>query len=163
MNKIMHLIALLALTACVAVGQETFATGGGDIEGDGSISFTIGQVGTLTVTEKAHTTVTSTASLRAGVQQSYTVDELKIEGVTALPFKVAIYPNPTAENVTIALGEQPEKGHYELYTFDGKMVARGTLESQEQVVEMASLASGTYVLRVAAGGCENNYRIVKIR
>ena len=40
MNKIMHLIALLALTAGVAVGQETFATGGGDIEGDGSISFT---------------------------------------------------------------------------------------------------------------------------
>ena len=102
------------------------------------------------------------ANLREGVQQTYTIEELKIDGVQVLDFDVSVYPNPTADKITVSIGNDVQDMSYELYSIDGKLLKKGRFQGTEQNIEMKDYVSGSYVLRLSVGRSENSYRIVKM-
>ena len=155
------LIALLLTGGCL-MAQSTFGVTGGNVKGaSGSLSYTMGQFAVETTYGKVTNASCVAANLREGVQQTYTIDELRIDGVQALAFDVSVYPNPTVDRITVSLGVETSDVRYELYSIDGKLMQKGTILGNEQNIEMRDYAAGSYVLRLAAGQSANSYRIVK--
>lgn len=155
------LIALILTGGCL-MAQSTFGVTGGNVKGaSGSLTYTMGQFAIETTYGKVTNASRVAANLREGVQQTYTVEELRIDGVQPLDCNVNVYPNPTVDYVTVGLANDIPDLHYELYSIDGKLLQKGTIQQAEQNIEMRNYAAGTYVLRLAAGRASNSYRIVK--
>lgn len=158
------ILAVLLLMGIYANGQSAFPALGGDVtNGNGSLSYTVGQLETQSATTRVANAERVSASIHEGVQQTYSIEELKIDGVAGLDFEVTLYPNPTADNVTIRTANTAESLRYELFSIEGKRLQEGTLAGEEHTVEMKDYPSGSYLLRISVAGRENNYRIVKIK
>jgi hypothetical protein len=69
---------------------------------------------------------------------------------------IEIYPNPTSEYLHVNLAEQ-QTAEYNICNLMGQVVAHGTLQG-EAVLNIASLAKGTYFLKIAGA----TVKIVKI-
>lgn len=157
------LFTALTLVCVSIMAQSTFGITGGDVRGaNGSMSYTMGQPAVMTAYSKVTNASAKAANLREGVQQTYTIEELKIDAVQALDFDVNVYPNPTVDKITVTIGNDIPDIRYELYSIDGKLLKKGRFQGSEQNIEMQDYAFGSYVLRIAAGRSENSYRIVKM-
>lgn len=157
------LFTALTLVCVSIMAQSTFGITGGDVRGaNGSMSYTMGQPAVMTAYSKVTNASAKAANLREGVQQTYTIEELKIDGVQVLNFDVSVYPNPTADKITVSIGNDVQDMSYELYSIDGKLLKKGRFQGSEQNIEMRDYASGSYVLRLSLGRSENSYRIVKM-
>lgn len=157
------LFTALTLVCVSIMAQSTFGITGGDVRGaNGSMSYTMGQPAVMTAYSKVTNASAKAANLREGVQQTYTIEELKIDGVQALDFDVNVYPNPTVDKITVSIGNDVQDMNYELYSIDGKLLQKGRFQGSEQNIEMKDYASGSYVLRLSVGRSENSYRIVKM-
>ena len=73
---------------------------------------------------------------------------------------VVIAPNPFGERLAIQ-HETLISGTYTLLNAQGVVVRSGEIEGSETVLETADLASGVYLLRIAAKGTTKTYRLVK--
>lgn len=156
------LLAALLLTGLSLNAQETLSTTGGDAESNTcSVSYTVGQMAVKTAYERATNGERVSANVREGVQQTYSVEELKIEGAEPFNFDIKVYPNPTTDNVTVSLGKTVADMRYELYDVDGRLLQKETISTTEQVIELRGYPAGSYVLRIVAGTTQNNYKIVK--
>lgn len=161
-KRVVFFVLLTMAGACVWA-QSTFGVAGGDASGEsGSLSYTVGQVAVMTTYGKVTNASRVAANLREGVQQTYTVEELRIDGVQVLDLDISVYPNPTADQVTVSVGHTVADMRYELYSMDGRLLKKGRVAEGEQCIEMRECAAGSYVLRIAAGKSENNYKIVKL-
>ncbi|MBQ3580831.1 MAG: T9SS type A sorting domain-containing protein [Bacteroidales bacterium] len=157
------LFTALTLVCVSIMAQSTFGITGGDVRGaNGSMSYTMGQPAVMTAYSKVTNASAKAANLREGVQQTYTIEELKIDGVQVLNFDVSVYPNPTADKITVSIGNDVQDMSYELYSIDGKLLKKGRFQGTEQNIEMKDYVSGSYVLRLSVGRSENSYRIVKM-
>jgi hypothetical protein len=157
------LFTALTLVGVSIMAQSTFGITGGDVSGsNGSMSYTMGQPAVMTAYSKVTNASAKAANLREGVQQTYTIEELKIDGVQVLDFDVSVYPNPTADKITVSMGNDVQDMNYELYSIDGKLLKKGRFQGTEQNIEMKDYVSGSYVLRLSVGRSENSYRIVKM-
>lgn len=162
MKKVIVILALI--TACFGLkAQATFSTVGGDaVSGSAKLSYTAGQV----ATQPAKTRVTNaerlSARLTEGVQQAYSVEELKIEGATPIAADIKIYPNPTTDNITVRVAGEVLLS-YILYDASGRKLKDGKLQNGETAIDMSDYAAGSYILRVKGKASENGYRITKVR
>lgn len=142
--------------------QATFGIVGGEVSGEGgSMSYTMGQIAVETSYARVTNASKVAANLREGVHQTYTVEELAIDGVAALDFDISVYPNPTTDNVTVKTGRNDMDMCFELYGVDGRLMQKGLIREAEQNIDMQDYAAGAYILRIASGKRMNNYRIVK--
>lgn len=158
------LLAALLLTGLSLKAQETFATIGGDATGtSSSISYTVGQMAIMTDYERVTAVENASANVREGVQQTYSVEELKIEGVEPFSFDIKVYPNPTTDNVTVSLGKTVADMHYELYDVDGRLLQKETMRTAEHSIDMRDYPSGAYLLRIISDKATQPYRIVKAK
>ena len=154
---------LLTMTGTCLWAQSAFGVAGGDASGEnGSLNYTVGQVAVMTTYGKVTNASRVAANLREGVQQTYTVEELRIDGVQVLDLDISVYPNPTADQVTVSVGHSVADMRYELYSMDGRLLQKGSVNEGELSIEMRTYAAGSYVMRIAAGKSENNYKIVKL-
>ena len=127
----------LLLVSVYANGQSAFPALGGDVSnGNGSLSYTVGQLETHSATTRVTNAERVSASIHEGVQQTYSIEELKIDGVAGLDFEVTLYPNPTADNVTIRTANTAESLRYELFSIEGRRLQEGTFADEEHTVEM---------------------------
>ena len=156
------LIAMLLVASVASVmGQATTCAAGGDAyDGSASFSYTIGQPVVRTVTLRVSNVERYSASLREGVQQTYRVDELKIDGMEALAVEVKIYPNPACDDLTVSQSSH-ERLPYLLFDCTGRLVGHGTLRKGENHLNLSDYAAGTYLLRLDDGSRANAYRITK--
>ena len=73
----------------------------------------------------------------------------------------AIYPNPTAnKNVTVALNNITEKATVSVYSITGAKVFETTLTANAQELNLSTLNSGIYLVRVEAGNNAEVKRLV---
>jgi hypothetical protein len=158
-------IALILMIVFVGTvsAQSTFSTVGGDaVSGSAKLSYTAGQV----ATQPAKTRVTNaerlSARLTEGVQQAYSVEELKIEGATPIEVDIKIYPNPTTDNITVRVAGEVRLS-YTLYDASGRKLKDGKLQNGKTAIDMSDHAAGSYILRVKGKASENGYRITKVR
>lgn len=158
------LLAALLLTGLSLSAQETFATTGGDAESNScSVSYTVGQMAVKTAYERVTNGERVSANMREGVQQTYTVEELKIEGAEPFGFDIKVYPNPTTDNITVSLERAVAGMRYELYGANGQLLQKEIISSVEQTIDMGEYAAGAYLLRVVDDTASQSYRIVKAK
>jgi hypothetical protein len=158
------LLAALLLTGLSVNAQETLSTTGGDAESNTcSVSYTVGQMAVKTAYERVTNGERMSANVREGVQQTYSVEELKIEGAEPFGFNIKVYPNPTTDNVTVSLDKAVEGMHYELYDVDGRLLQKETMRTAEHSIDMRDYPSGAYLLRIISDKATQPYRIVKAK
>lgn len=143
--------------------QSAFPTLGGDVSGNGgSLSYTVGQLAISFEKQRTTNAEVIKTSLFEGVQQTYCIDELDIDGVLPINLNVNIYPNPTTDCIQVMPTESIDNLKFELYTIDGQLLQHGIIRGIKQTIDMKNYPSGSYLLRVHVDNMENNYRIIKI-
>jgi len=164
MMKYSLVLVALLLASVSTKAQETFATTGGDATGtSSSISYTVGQMAIMTSYERVTAVENTSANVREGVQQTYSVEELKIEGAEPFNFDIKVYPNPTTDNITVKLERAAVGMHYELYGANGQLLRKESIGSDEQTIDMGDCAAGAYILRVVGETATQSYRIIKAK
>ena len=127
--------------------QESILSGSGSASGDGTVSYSVGQVAYLT---KSGTDGTITE----GIQQPYEIliptgiDEEK--GIT---LECLIYPNPANRYIKLKI-EKHDINYlrYQLYNMNGLLLQNMKIESEETFIPMEDLAKATYILKITENG-----------
>lgn len=143
--------------------QQAITSFGGDASCDmGTLSYSGGEIAVRTVFAPAITVVNITESFSEGVQQPYTSRDARYNGIDTLSVGIAIYPNPTSENITIECS-QPTQLTYTLYNANGQALSHGTWHSDRQTVSLHELPAGSYMLHIAYPDKSktNIYKIIK--
>jgi len=63
-----------------------------------------------------------------------------------LTYKIKLYPNPVAESVK--LSGLKGTAQYKIYTTEGRIIKRGTVDSSNKEINVSELLNGSYVLSV---------------
>ncbi len=72
-----------------------------------------------------------------------------ILGVEENTLNFSVYPNPTANYLVVE--SKSENGHFQILTPDGRIVQRGTLLGNYQIIDVGSLAPGSYWMKINSG------------
>ena len=162
-RKFIITLSLMIVTVGTISAQSTFSTVCGDAtSGSAKFSYTAGQVATQPARARVTNVEQISAKLTEGVQQAYSISELKIEGATPIAADIKIYPNPTTDNITVNVDGEVHL-NYTLYDAAGRKLKDGKLQNGETAINMSDYAAGSYVLKVIGNGSENGYRITKVR
>ena len=62
-----------------------------------------------------------------------------------------LYPNPAQSMLNVTLGSGITTGSYAVYDVTGKLILNGSLAGSENNINVASLAQGSYIIKVAGG------------
>ncbi len=174
-NMNMHRTTLTRFTAIVLLAllcwggglqaQQAITSFGGDATSvTGSLSYSGGEIAVKTAYAPAITVVNVTESFSEGVQQPITARDMQFQGIDALTVGVAIYPNPTADNIILEC-DQPTQLSYTLYNANGQTLSQGNYNGGQQTINLQQLAAGTYMLHVATPDQtkKNIYKIIKAK
>ena len=159
MKKILKFLAIfcLAMMSVVLHAQTAFPALGGDlVTANGSLSYTVGQIDVGTAVGQGQT------SLYEGVQQTYTVEELRVK-TPARDIDVSVYPNPAIDGVFVEIPPTETNLRYELLTTTGRILKHGSLNDTKQKIDMSVYAASTYVLRIIGKDYERDFKIVKTK
>jgi len=135
---------LLNLLFYDSVAQETTSTAGGTINSDGgSISFTVGQVTNLYLTE-------SNGSVAQGVQQPYEIFLITgIDEAKAVTLDFQVYPNPVQDFLKLKIQDlNLENLIWKIYDSSGKLLNTDRVSAIETLIPMTNYASGVYLFSV---------------
>jgi len=73
------------------------------------------------------------------------------------------YPNPTADKLTLEIPEMDGAYQYQMFDLMGQLIQTNTIESKKEIVNLSSLAEGTYLLKVIKEGKQSStLKIVKL-
>jgi len=152
---------LFLFLSCFAItlhAQETVPASGGNATGTGgSTNYTIGQM--------VYTTNSGTnGSVAQGVQQPYEISVVTgINEAKGINLSVSVYPNPTAENLTLRV-ENIENSSFTFQLFDlsGKLLQNGKVGGNNTNIPMGNLLPATYLLKVIQNCKEvKTFKIIK--
>lgn len=137
----------LSQTAIPATGMNAAGEGG-------TVSYSVGQVVYLTITE-------TSASVSQGVQQPYEIlTTEQEEGVTLV---CSVYPNPFKDLLILKV-ENHEYKNLTCYLFNtnGILLENKRITSNETRIEMRNTIPGTYFLEVCSSGKKiKTFKIIK--
>ena len=136
------ILALLCTTPLFSNAQESVNAAGGDQNStSGSISFTIGQIDYVSVSNNDHT-------LTLGVQQPYEIFVLSISPFV-LDFTISAFPNPTNQFLNVhILGFSEQRLTYKIHDLSGKTHLFGSLDSDYTIVDLQSLSDASYIISI---------------
>ncbi len=147
--------ALLLLCLSNVHAQEGTVPAGGNASGpEGTVSYTIGSICYTTIGD-ASTTITQ------GIQQPYEI--LVVNGIEEKNISLgSVYPNPTADYVTLSLTGDMQNMAYTLSDINGKTIRQQTLVKPQTNIAMASLANGPYLIKVYNNKKQlKTYKVIK--
>lgn len=132
---------LLMLGMGYVHAQEAVPAAGGDAAGgNGSVSYSVGQV--------VYTTASgANGSSNQGVQQPYTLSTSST-GDELSGIQLSVFPNPTGDVLTLRLENSLSECRYELYDTHGKRVRSAAVTQTEMHIPVHDLPAASYVLNV---------------
>lgn len=74
--------------------------------------------------------------------------------------KLFVYPNPTNGIIKIKLNTR-EINNYELYNIQGSVLKKGTIQSEEQLIDLSNFSTGVYIIKIGNGNSAIYRKIVK--
>lgn len=160
MKKVLLSLAFIlsgALIFAQNTDQNVIATAGGYLEnGTHSVSFTIGETVTTTVTD-GNTTLTQ------GFQQSSwtIIDRINETNVSGT---VKLWPNPAISFVNISFKSQNSLNNFKWKLMDvsGKTVKTGVGENGHARIELNELSQSVYFINIEDDkGVARNYKLIK--
>ena len=150
------LVACLLFATHLIYSQENIPASGGEAAGSGgSSSYSVGQL--------VYTTNTGSGTVTQGVQQSVELYTLSNPELTTVNLTAVAYPNPTSDYVVLVISDTNLTNlSYTLYDLQEKVVAKGLTAQVNTQIDMQSLATGTYVLKVNQNNQElKTFKIIK--
>jgi hypothetical protein len=154
--KTTTLVACLLFATQLIYSQEIIPASGGEATGSGgSSSYSVGQM--------VYTTNTGSGTVTQGVQQSVELFTLSNPELTTVNLTAVTYPNPTSDYVVLAISDANLTNlSYVLYDLQGRTVIKGLTTQSNTQINMQSLATGTYVLKVNQNNQElKTFKIIK--
>ncbi len=133
------------------------SAGADEAQGDYQLSWTLGEPAILTLTQ-------AEAALLQGFQQpNYVFDVLAGEPDGAITLQ--LYPNPTSGWVTLEISGTDEIMTAEVYNLVGALIYRTTVTAPRTRLDLGSLATGTYLLKIVNARKERLrvWRVQKMR
>jgi len=144
------LIFLLSFGLMGVNAQEAIPASGGDASGNGgSLSYSVGQI-----LYSANTG--EDGSINQGVQHPYeffVVSETKI--ATHIFFEMSVYPNPSVDHLIVETNSHSlsrKTFYYQLFDLNGKLINNKKIEDNRTIINMSTLTSGSYFLKIIQRG-----------
>jgi hypothetical protein len=137
--------------------EATTASGGDALGSGGTVAYSVGQVAYTSI----HGTIGSCAP---GVQQTYEISVISgIEDETTINISLSVYPNPTADNLTLQVKDfNGKKLNYQLFDIEGKLWKTQPLTANQTQINMSSLLSGLYFIHVThENQIVKSFRVIK--
>ena len=153
-----HCFFLILFTFSVSLlnaQSAVLATGTNASGGNGSVSYSVGQTAYL------YKGVNS--EILEGVQQGYEIIALSIGETVSKQEGILLYPNPTRDYLYIDFTSLPYKGsEYQLYDAQGKLVKKDVILQSKSELNLSSLPSAVYIIRINQKG-ENlkTFKVIK--
>lgn len=149
MQRKKTILLSILLIGCGPFGlyaQEANFAGGGDATGNGSFSYSIGQVFYTT-------NYGSEGTISQGVQQAYEISSaVGLSEYNAISLEFEIYPNPTTDYLTLDVKDFSLTGmDYVLYDMSGRMLVTRRINQSNTVIDMMDFPESTYFLKVSNG------------
>jgi hypothetical protein len=154
--KVTTLVACLLFATQLMYSQENIPASGGEATGSGgSSSYSVGQL--------VYTTNTGSGTVTQGVQQSVELFTLSNPELTTVNLTAVTYPNPTSDYMVLTISDANLTDlSYVLYDIHGRTVSLGQATQSNTQIDMQSLATGTYVLKVNQNNQElKTFKIIK--
>jgi hypothetical protein len=157
-RKILSIFFLLGFCIATVQGQQTIPATGGNASGSGgSVSYTVGQILSSSISGSNGTVV-------QGVQQPYEISVVTaLRNTEDISLKCLVYPNPTA-GLTKLVFESPdfENLRFRLYDINGILLKDEKVESRETEISLENFSSSVYFLKVLRNNLEVKvFKIVK--
>lgn len=149
MKRHAFFIIPLFLLAGVASAQSAIVPAGGDAQGGGSVSYTVGQIAVQNATSSS-----GSVSVAEGVQQPYEIMTVGVDDYPQIALNAVVYPNPTENLAQLRLNgfEIPAGGlRAILYDGNGKQLQVVTIAEDLTSFQIGQYATGTYYLEVREG------------
>ncbi|MBB6371421.1 T9SS type A sorting domain-containing protein [Chryseobacterium shigense] len=153
-----HCFFLILFTFSVSLlnAQSAILTTGTNASaGNGSVSYSVGQVAYL------YKGVNS--EILEGLQQGYEITTLSASETTSKQEGILLYPNPTRDYLYIDFSDVPYKGsEYQLFDAQGKLIKKDMISQPKSELNLSSLPSAVYIIRVNQNG-ENlkTFKVIK--
>jgi hypothetical protein len=150
-------VLALGLVPAGLHAQESVLSAGGDATGNGSFSYSVGQV-------FYETYFGTDASLAQGVQQAYEISStIGITEYDAITLESEIYPNPTKDFLTLDVKDFPfDELDYILYDVTGRALISREIDQSKTIIDMISFPEATYFLKVSDGkSIMKTFKIIK--
>lgn len=156
-KKTIHLgILLFGFGTFGIYAQEATLVGGGDATGDGTVSYSMGQV-------LYNTSSGVDGTVSQGVQQAYEISTAVGLEETNIRLTFYTYPNPTSDFLTIEYEGIPESElSYVLYDMNGKPLESNSIIGSITMLNMKQYTTGNYFLQVRKNGQQvKAFKIIK--
>jgi len=153
---IKELLVILLFTSTTLFSQSTVVTSGGQARGNGSVTYTVGQV-------VYTSTIVSSGSVLQGIQQSVELFTLSNPELQTLVLEAFTYPNPATNNINLVLKNSDLQGlSYTLFDLKGTKILDGTVDQDNTVIPIEKMAVGIYILKVNQQNSElKTFKIIK--
>ena len=137
-----RLLYITLLMTAFAYSQKTIVASGGNSTGNGSVSYSVGQ---LIYTSNFN----SEGSVSQGIQQGFEFFSLSNADFKELSLEAKTYPNPTKNTLNLVLKNLNLKElSYKLYDIKGLEVSKGKVIAKSTAIGMSKMAKGVYVLKI---------------
>jgi hypothetical protein len=139
----LSIILLLGFALSIQAQQATTAAGGTASGIGGTVTYSVGQV--------VYTTITgSSGSAAQGVQQPYELYVVSGIENSLINLELTAYPNPTTRFLILKVdGVDVSMFNFELYDGIGKIIESRKIRSTDESIDMDTLPSATYYLKVS--------------
>jgi hypothetical protein len=141
---------------CSLKAQNGTVASGGDASGTGgSVSSSIGQIDFIAENG-------TTGSVAQGLQQPFEIYIITGIEATGINLSASVFPNPTAEQVTISVKDLLPGMSYTLSDAQGKLIKTGQLETEETTLSLVELKKAAYFITIKNNSKEvKTFKIIK--
>ncbi len=73
----------------------------------------------------------------------------------------AIYPNPVIDTFIISFPKEVNSAEIYIYSVSGKLIRKTVIHREDNMIELAGIAPGLYMVTVWAGEATNTFKIIK--
>jgi hypothetical protein len=154
---LLSFLLLIALSLTIQAQSTIPSTGGNETGSGGSVSYTVGQIGYITISG-------TNGIVAQGVQQPYEISVVTaVKNTEEITLKCLVYPNPTG-GITKLVFESPdfENLRFRLFDLNGGLLQDKKVESRETEISLENLSPSLYFLKVIKNNKEVKvFKIVK--
>jgi hypothetical protein len=157
-RKILSIFFLFGFCIAIVQGQQTIPATGGNASGSGgSVSYTVGQILSSSISG-------SNGSVVQGVQQPYEISVVTaVRNTEDIRLKCLVYPNPTEGSIKLVLeSDDLENLRFRLYDINGILLQDEKVKGSETKISLENFLSSVYFLKVLRNNSEVKvFKIVK--